>query len=496
MDTLRNRIGEICDVASAISLAHWDQQTYLPPRAGESRGKQIATLSALRHRLFVSEEMKGLLEPLRDSVNDLPPEERPLVEVTLYDFDRESKLPEPFVQELAEVESKAFEAWVQARKESEFSLFRPHLARLVDLQRQKADYLGYEGDPYNALLENFERGMTVEKVADVFQSLARAQSALVEAISQAEQPDFPWLDQVWKKQGQWDFGMKILEDIGYDFESGRQDISVHPFTTSLGGHDVRITTRIHENDLFSALMSTLHEGGHALYEQGFREEDARTFLADAPSLGIHESQSRLWENLVGRSLPFWEHYLPLLKESFPGQLDTVTAQDVHRAINRVQRSLIRVEADECTYNLHVILRFELERAMLSGDLEVQDLPGAWNEKVKEYLNIDVPNDAQGCLQDIHWSSACFGYFPTYALGNLYAAQLFERILEEIPGFWDSIREGHFSPLLGWLREKVHRHGRRLTTPEIIRNAAGADLESGPYIDYLRKKYEPLYGIKN
>ncbi|MCA9417122.1 MAG: carboxypeptidase M32, partial [Candidatus Omnitrophica bacterium] len=390
---LREKLGELNDVAAALSILHWDQQTYMPPKAGEGRGKQIATLSALRHRMFVSSEISDLLSELRGSIDSLAPDDRVLVEETAYDFDRATKLPEKFVQELAQTESDAFEAWVKAKKGSNFSLFQPHLEKLVDLQRQKSDYLGYEGDPYNALLEIYERGMTAEKVAEVFTAIGKAQGDLVHAISESTQLHFPWLDQEWKQKGQWDFGMKILANIGYDLHAGRQDLSEHPFTTTFGFHDVRVTTRVHEDDLFSALMSTLHEGGHALYEQGFLEKDARTPLAEAPSLGIHESQSRMWENMVGRSLPFWEHYLPDLKTAFPGQLDSVTAQDVYRAINRVQRSLIRVEADECTYNLHIILRFELERAMLSGDLKVADLPGAWNEKMMKYLGVDVPDDA-------------------------------------------------------------------------------------------------------
>jgi len=494
VDLLREKLGEIRDVSAALSMLHWDQQTYMPPKAGEERGRQIATLSALRHRLFTSSHMADLLVTLRNEQEDLVGDSRALIEVSLYDFDREMKLPGDFVKDLAQAESDAFEAWIKAKKNSDFRIFRPHLEKLVSLQKQKAEYLGYEGDPYNALLEIYERGMTTEKVAVVFTEIGEAQGALVQAISESTQLRFPWLDQVWKKQGQWDFGMTVLADIGYDLDAGRQDLSAHPFTTSFGSKDVRVTTRIHEDDLFSALMSTLHEGGHALYEQGYREEDARSPLAEAPSLGIHESQSRMWENMVGRSLPFWRRYLPDLQAAFPGQLESVSAEEVYRAINRVERSLIRVEADECTYNLHVILRFELERAMLSGELKVADLPGAWNEKIKRYLGIEVPDDAHGCLQDVHWSSACFGYFPTYALGNLYAAQLFEKIREEIPNLNGAIEEGNFKPLLSWLREKVHRHGRRLTTPEIVREATGSELKSGPYLQYLENKFKPLYGL--
>ncbi|MCA9446191.1 MAG: carboxypeptidase M32 [Candidatus Omnitrophica bacterium] len=491
---LREKLGELNDVAAALSILHWDQQTYMPPKAGEGRGKQIATLSALRHRMFVSSEISDLLSELRGSIDSLAPDDRVLVEETAYDFDRATKLPEKFVQELAQTESDAFEAWVKAKKGSNFSLFQPHLEKLVDLQRQKSDYLGYEGDPYNALLEIYERGMTAEKVAEVFTAIGKAQGDLVHAISESTQLHFPWLDQEWKQQGQWDFGMKILADIGYDIQAGRQDLSEHPFTTTFGFHDVRVTTRVHEDDLFSALMSTLHEGGHALYEQGFLEKDARTPLAEAPSLGIHESQSRMWENMVGRSKAFWTWALPVANEHFDGAFKDIDLETFTKAMNTCTPSFIRVESDESTYNLHVMLRFELERAMISGDLAIKDLPGAWNEKFKSMLGLDVPSDAKGCLQDVHWSFGLIGYFPTYTLGNLYAAQMWETINEQIPDLDEQMSKGEFSALLDWLRVNIHQHGRRYSAAELCERSTGKPLSADPLMRHLESRVKPAYGL--
>jgi carboxypeptidase Taq len=361
--------------------------------------------------------------------------------------------------------------------------------------RQRAEYLGYEETPYNALIEDYERGMTARALDHLFRELAPKQSALVARIAASPAAaDFNWLEQTWDESAQWSFGLKVLRDMGYDFEAGRQDKSVHPFTTNFDLYDVRITTRLNPHDLFSALMGSIHEGGHALYEQGFLESDQRTTLAEAPSLGIHESQSRLWENIVGRSRPFWEHYAPRLARAFPGQLDATTPEQLYRAVNRVRPSLIRVEADECTYNLHIILRFEIEKALIEGDLRVADVPAAWNEKIKSYLGVDVPDDAHGCLQDIHWSHGSFGYFPTYALGNLYAAQLFETIERDLPAIREHIGAGDFAPLLAWLREHVHRIGRRKSAAEMVRDATGKEPSAEAFLRYLESKYGAIYGL--
>ncbi len=495
LEQLRTKIGEISDVNSAISLMHWDQEVYMPPKAATGRGQQLATLSSIAHRMFTSTEIGNLLKELNEQRNQLSPDEAKMVSETLYDYERATKLPESFVHEFAQEQSKAFEAWVKAREESNFAGFKPNLEKLTALLKQKADLLGYEGSPYNALLENFERGMTTKTLKSIFDTLAAKQSELVDRIvNSPNQPDVGWTKQQWNEQAQWELSVKILNDIGYDFDAGRQDKSVHPFTTNFDIYDVRITTRINPEDIFSCLTSSIHECGHALYEQGFREEDRRTVLAEAISLGVHESQSRMWENIIGRSLPFWKKYTPLLKEKFPGKLDAISPEQVFSAINRVEPSFIRVEADECTYNLHVILRFEIETGLIEGTIKVSEIPEVWNTKMKDYLGLDVPNDAQGCLQDIHWSHGSMGYFPTYSLGNLYAAQLFEKITADIPDLWTQIESGKFSSLLKWLGENVHRIGRRKTAPELIRDLSGRDISCEPYLNYLQNKYGRIYSL--
>ena len=467
----------------------------MPPKGAEARGLQLATLNGLRHRVFTAPEVGSMLRRLNDAREKLSPDDAKLIEETLYDYERDQKLPESFVKEFAEAQSMAFHAWLKARGQSDFSIFKPHLEHIVELCRRRADLLGHEGSPYNALLEEYERGMRTEDLRGIFGILAPRQGQLVKQIARKpDDADLRWLKQDWDENAQWTVSIRMLKDMGYDLEAGRQDSSAHPFTMSLHVQDVRVTTRMHRDQLFSGLLASLHEGGHALYEQGFLATDARTTLAHEPSLGMHESQSRLWENVIGRSLPFWGHYLPFLREQFPGLLDGVTPEQIYRAVNHVEPSLIRVEADECTYNLHVILRFEIEVDLMEGHIQTADVPALWNEKMRAYLGIEAPDDARGCLQDVHWSHGAFGYFPTYALGNLYSAQIFETALKDLPDLWEQVGQGQFLPLREWLREHVHRYGRRKTAPEIIRDVTGAGPACEPYLRYLEMKYRPLYGI--
>ncbi len=494
-DRFRERLGQVIDLHAAIALLQWDQEVYMPPKGAGARGRQIATLSALAHRLFTDAEMAGLLQDLASAPGGVDEDAARLAAEARYDFERAVRLPEAFVQRFAEEQSRAYHAWVKAREDSNFAAFLPHLETLIELLRQKADYLGYEGSPYNALLEEFERGMRTDTLRGIFAELAPRQSALVKRIMNSpRQPDCAWVDREWNEQAQWALSVQVLEAMGYDFAAGRQDKSVHPFTTNFDLHDVRITTRINPRDPFSGLMGSIHEGGHALYEQGFQEKDQRTLLAQAPSLGIHESQSRFWENIIGRSLAFWRHWLPLFRARFPQALEGVDAEEVWRAVNRVRPSLIRVEADECTYNLHIILRFEIEVALIEGQMSAREIPEAWNAKMKEYLGVDVPDDAQGCLQDIHWAHGAMGYFPTYALGNLYAAQLLESMQRAVPGLWEGVGQGAFQPILGWLREHVHRIGRRRTASEIVLEATGQVPSPDAFLRYLEAKYSAIYGL--
>lgn len=491
---LQEDMGQIIDVHSVLSLMHWDLEVYMPPKGADARGQQLSTLSGIAHRMMTDPKLGGMLSALEGSTA-LDEEGMATVREIRHDYDLATKLPESYVKTFAEVQNKAYQAWVAARSTNDFKTFQPHLESLVDLLKQRADYIGYEGSPYNALLDEYERGMTAEAIKPIFADLAQRQSALVEKIMHSpNQPDVAWLDQSWDEQKQWDFTLEVLRDIGYDLEAGRQDKSLHPFSTNFDMNDVRVTTRVHERELFSALTGSIHEGGHALYEQGFLPSDQRTILGQSVSLGIHESQSRMWENMIGRSLPFWQHYESSIKSYYGSQLEGIGAQELYRAINEVRPSLIRVEADECTYNLHVILRFEIELALIEGDLKVSEIPELWNAKMKQYLGLDVPSDTQGCLQDIHWSHGSMGYFPTYTLGNLYAAQLFEQIEVDIPDLWAQVGQGKFAPLLTWLRSHVHEVGRRKLPTEIIQDATGKAPSSEAYMRYLESKYGELYSL--
>jgi carboxypeptidase Taq len=491
LKTLRERLGEISGVGAAIALLEWDQETYMPPQGAAGRGLQLATIVGIAHRLFTATDLGDLLRELRDERDKLCDDDNAIVSETLYDYERARKLPESFVKEFAEVQSAAFNVWMKAREESDFTQFKPYLSRIVELCRAKADMFGYEDSPYDALLEEFERGARTKSLKIIFAELAERQGALVREASCRLTPVPEWLSQEWNDAAQWSLSIRMLKDIGFNMNAGRQDRSAHPFTTTIDYDDIRVTTRIHADQLFSGLLSSLHEGGHALYEQGFLEKDARTPLCQAPSLGMHESQSRLWENIIGRSLPFWEYYLPILREYFPGKLDSVNAEDIHRAINRVEPSLIRTEADECTYNLHIIVRFEIETGLIEGNVKVEDVPALWSEKMRKYLGIEAPNDAQGCLQDVHWSHGSFGYFPTYALGNLYSAQIFEKASQDMPHIWDDVASGNFSPLREWLRVNVHQRGRRKTAPELVMEITGMEPTADAYLRYLTKKCSSL-----
>lgn len=490
--TLKQKLSEIHDVHAAAALMQWDQEIFMPPKAAAGRGKQLSTLSTIAHRMFTDKEVGDTLKALQDQSGSLNADENKLVNETWYDYERATKLPDDYVQEFSLERSHAFNAWIEAKKDNNYKTFQPHLQKLTDLLHRRADYMGYEGSAYNALLEDYERGMRVETLKPVFDTIAKEQSKIVNQVTNAPQPDLSWLEQDWDEQTQWDFTMRVVKDLGFDFEAGRQDKSVHPFTTEFDLHDVRITTRIRKDDLFAGLMGSIHECGHGLYEQGFLESDERTTLGKAISLGIHESQSLMWENIVGGSLAFWKHYHADFQQLYGEQLQSISAEQLYQAANRVQPSFIRVEADECTYNLHIVLRFEIELALFEGEIKVDDIPAIWNEKMKSYLGLDVPHDGLGCLQDVHWSQGYIGYFPTYALGNLYAAQMFERIEKDIPNIWGEIEAGNFSVLLNWLREHVHHIGRRKTAPELIQDLTGSPLKPDAFLQYLRKKYGELY----
>ena len=497
LQAFRDHLAPIIDLRAAAAVLGWDQETYMPRGAIEARAAQLGTLGRLAHEQFVAEETAALLAAARQEVEGMEydSDEASLVRVTQRDLEKATKLPGDLVAELARASSMAQHTWQEARAKADFSLFRPHLERLLELSVQKAEALGYDEHIYDALLDEYEPGMTKAEVESVFGRLKSDLVPIARAIAAVDREEHPFLSSIYDVQSQWDFGVAIMRDFGFDFERGRQDRSAHPFTTTFSINDVRVTTRIHEDFLPAGLFSSLHECGHALYEQGISAQLERTPLADGASLGVHESQSRLWEILVGRSREFWTHYYEPLQGRFPDHLGDVDREQFYRAINKVEASLIRVESDEVTYNLHIMMRFDLEIDLLEGRLEVADLPEAWNAKSEEYLGLVPANDAEGVLQDIHWSLAAFGYFPTYALGNLMSVQLFDRAKEEITDLDGQIGRGEFGDLLSWLRDRIHRHGRKLTASELLERCAGSELSAGPWLEHICRKYSDLMGVE-
>jgi len=489
-DQLKAHLERIADLNAAANVLEWDQETYMPDGAAEARGHQVATLRQLAHEFLIADEVDTLLERLAPETASLDPvsTEAALVRVTKRDYERARKIPATLVAEMARAVASAKQAWKEARETDTFATFAPHLQRLIDLNIQQVEALGYEDRRYDALLDAFEPGMKTATAEQVFLDLREALVPIVRAIARQPMPDDRLLYRTFPAQAQWDFGLRVIRDLGYDFSRGRQDHSTHPFTTSFSITDVRLTTRIDEHFFNPAFFGTLHEAGHGLYEQGIDLRLDRTPLADGASLGLHESQSRLWENLVGRSRPFWQHYYPLLQRQFPEALGEVTLDAFYSAVNKVAPSLIRVEADEVTYNLHIMLRFELENELIDGRLAVDDLPSAWNDRMEDYLGVRPSNDAEGVLQDIHWSLGAFGYFPTYALGNLMSTQLFDQAQRDLPGLDVQIGEGHFEDLLAWLRTNVHQYGRKKTATQILEDVTGHGLSADSWLAYIRRKF--------
>lgn len=493
---LKSILAEISDLNSAAALLGWDQQTYMPPGGVFARGNQIGTLSSLAHSKFISQEVGVLLEDLKPYAESLDPDSDDfcLIEVSSRDYDKQKKVPSDFVAEFSRVTVVAHSAWEKARKNDDFSHFQPHLEKIVEMRRQYADFFAPYEHVYDPLLDDFEPGMKTTEVQEIFSELRPKQVELIKAIGEKPEVDDSFLHQPFEDQKQWDFGEQAITKYGYDWDRGRQDKAAHPFTTNFGVGDVRITTRVDPNFLNTALFGTLHEAGHAIYEQGISPDLERTPLGGGASLAIHESQSRMYENLLGRSYDFWVYFYPKLQEIFSTQLGNVDLDTFYKGINKVAPSLIRVEADEATYNLHVMLRLELEIALMEGKLMVADLPAAWNEHMDDYLGVVPSNDAEGVLQDVHWSSGILGYFPTYSLGNLVSNQLWEKINLDIPGLSSQIQGGDFSELLAWLHENVHRHGSKFKPQDLVTRIVGSRIAPEPYLKYLNEKFGSIYQL--
>lgn len=494
LDQLKEILGEVSDLAHAASVLGWDQNVNMPPGGGEARGQQLATLGKIAQEKATSDEVGRLLDDLKNEFNGADSDEAALIRVAVRNYEKARRVPAEFVAEQAIVTTKAFEAWVEAKGKSDFSIFRPHLEKVVELVRRYVSFFPPADHPYDTLLDDYEPGMKTADVQEIFNNLRPQQVELIKKIASARQVKADFLHKKYNERKVWEFGESIITGFGYDWSRGRQDKAPHPFETTFSVNDVRITNRFEPNNPLATLFSAMHESGHAMYEQGVLPAYERTPLASGTSLAVHESQSRLWENLVGRSLSFWEHFFPQLKKTFPSQLDGVNVKSFYKAINKVEPSLIRVNADEATYNLHIMLRLELEIGMVDGTIAVKNLPEIWNAKMREYLGVTPPNDAMGVLQDIHWSGGSIGYFSTYALGNLISAQLWEKINTDIQDLDVQIRKGKFDSLLGWLREKIHVFGHKYDPQDLVQRVTGSKIDSAPYVRYLTGKYNDIYGL--
>jgi carboxypeptidase Taq len=495
IEALKARLADVADLKHAADLVEWDERVYMPEGGTTTHGEMQATLRRLAHERFTADEVGTAIAAAGRSVAGMDPDsdEARIVAVAARDFSKATQVPAAFVAEHATAISAAQHAWVQARAAADFAPFQPHLERILDLKRQYVAFFDGADHPYDLLLDEYEPGMKTADVQAVFAAIRPRQVELIRRLGQRPAIDDSVLQQPFAERAMWDFAVDVITAFGFDWTCGRQDKSVHPFATSIGASDVRITTRWVPQQPLSLLFGTMHETGHALYEQGVSAAHHRTSLEGGASLGIHESQSRLWENLVGRSLPFWEHFFPALQARFPAQLGGVTLPQFYKAINRVQPSLIRVEADEATYNLHVMLRVELEIALIDGTIAVADLPDLWAARMQEYLGLTPTSAATGVLQDIHWSAGLFGYFATYTLGNLIAAQLWEKVQALHPSLDDEIRRGDFKPLRAWLQRELHQHGRKFRPQELVTRITGGPIDPGPYLRYLEEKYEQVYG---
>lgn len=496
-DALITRLADISNLDNAMMVLEWDLNTKMPEKGADARGQQLSTIAKIHHEMLVADETLALVDAAAAELADADPDsdEARMVQVARKDVTDARKVPASFVAEFAALEVKSHHAWANARENNDFSAFAPSLERIVEMSRQRAEYLGYDGHPYDALLQLYEPSLTTAEVATIFDGHKGGLIELIQAVSEvADRVDNAPVHQAFPIEAQRAFGTMVATAIGYDFERGRLDESVHPFSISFSKNDARITTRYDENWLNPALFGTMHECGHAMYEQGVADALDSTLLGNGTSLSVHESQSRTWENQVGRSRDFWTWAYPKLQEQFPGKFDGLSLDDFYKAINRVSPSLIRVEADEATYNLHIMLRFEIEQRIIGGDVAIKDIPELWNSMFNDFLGITPPNDTEGCLQDIHWSMGGFGYFSTYALGNLLAAQYYQKALADNPTMQEDIRAGKFSTLLRWQNENIHQHGRKFNTKELTQRITGGPIDSTPYLTYLTAKFKDVYGI--
>jgi len=493
-DELRTRLAEVADLGKAASVLGWDQHVMMPPRGAQIRAEQLATIGRIAHVKFTDPAVGKLVDDLRDwgEQQDYDSLEAALIRVTARDWEKASKVPADLRAEMSRSAALANPVWVEARKNNDFKSFLPVLRKNLDLRKQYIDCFEVDDEPYDIVLDDYERGMKTKEVRRIFDYVKEHQAPLVKEVA-AQGANDP-RDHTFPLDAQKVFELEVVREFGFTDDAWRLDPTVHPFASGAGIDDIRITTR-YFTDHLGGLFGTMHEFGHGLYEHQIDPALERTPLARGVSLGMHESQSRMWENLVGRSLPFWRHFFPRLQELYPDTLGGYDVDRWYREVNVVEPSLIRVEADEATYNLHIILRFELEQAMLGEEFPLEQLPEEWNSRMWDYLGIEVPNDTEGVLQDVHWSGGAIGDFPTYALGNLSSAQIWERVTADLPDLHDGFEQGEFGQLRDWLRENLHRHGRKYTPGETLERVCGTTaIDPAPYVRYLREKLSAIYGI--
>lgn len=491
-----NLVKTINELRAIEMLLEWDQQTYMPAQGVKDRALQLSTLSTLIHDKLTSKKMGNFLEELqKPKVQEkLSKQQKANVREIAWEYHRAKAVPSKLVKEISKTKSESFNKWCKAKNKSDFKIFLPFFEKIVDLKKQEAEAIGYEEKLYDAFLDGFEPGFKSSEVENLFSGLEKKLVKIVSKIvEKGERPPTSFVKCGFPIDLQKKFNLELARKIGFDFERGRVDEAMHPFTAGTL-HDTRITTRYDEKDIRPALFATIHEGGHALYEQGFLEEHYGTPMAQPVSFGIHESQSRMWENFIGRGMAFWQYFYPRLKKFFPKQFKDRSSEEFYFAINDVWPSLIRVQADEVTYNLHILLRYEIESAMFEDALEPRDTPQVWNEKIEKFFNLEVPNDSQGVLQDVHWSEGYFGYFPTYTLGNLYAAQFFFKAKKELPKLDEKIGKGEFSLILNWLRENIHYKGRLLRANDLVKEVTGKPLDDDFFISYIKEKFGKIYGF--
>jgi carboxypeptidase Taq len=495
-DELVDRVKKAGLIISAGAVLGWDERTYMPRGGVAHRADQMSLLSGLAHEHFTDPKIGEMLARLEDSEltkDPLSPEAVNIRELRR-DYDKQTKLPKQLVEDISRTTTMAQGIWVEAKQKSDFNKFKEILGKVIDLRFKQAEAYGYETEPYDALMDDYEPGMTIAEVSKVFAGLRDDLVPFIEKIKNSEKkPDLSLVENDYDVNRQAYFGKAAAAAIGFEFTKGRLDVTEHPFCTGIGNGDVRILTHYNPKHFNAAFFGTLHEAGHGIYEQGLpRDKYAGLPMGESISLGIHESQSRMWENMVGRGLPFWKHFFPRAQQVFPERLAGVKLEDFYFAINDVRPSMIRIEADEVTYNLHILLRFEIEQAIFHNDIKLDDIPQVWNEKFESYFGIQPKNDSEGCLQDVHWSMGIFGYFPTYALGNLYAAQFFAKAQEEMPNLTSQFEMGDFSSLKKWVNEKIHDHGKRYSASDLVEEVTGKPLSHKPLMEYLEKKFGPLY----